>query len=538
MQEQLHTLLKKLVLKNNIHLHQEELKLQLLSHPSYPSLHSLTGVLTHFGIPNLALRLQVNQEILTQLPFFFIANVDLSNGGELVLVEKKKNHIEITTNSNKKERLTDEGFLSKWNGVILAIEKDASVKETASNSKYSFLKWATYSLGALLIAYFLYNVPDYFSKVHFALSLIGIILSVFIVKHELGLQSEATNSFCNLSENTSCDALLNSDGAKVFGLFKLSDVSIVIFSGYALSWILFSLNGTLDIAIFYCFTALAVPFIIYSVYYQAAVVKKWCPLCLGIVGVLLLQFGAMSLTDSWATFYSLTLNSIGLFTFGMFLTTIVWSYLKPILKKKFNLETIEVEYYRFKRNYEIFNTMLLNGQQLTSNYEIPGEIVLGNKNAPIEMIVVTSPFCHYCKPAHSDIDKLLLAGKENLKVTIRFNIGAENKESDFYKIVSQLLNLYNSQGQEACLVALQEIYAEKVNLKEWVANINIHNNPDYDQVMESQKSWCELNDINFTPAFYLNGVAYPKEYDRTDLIYFLDEMIEEQQTQFEPLVPA
>lgn len=35
MQDELHTLLKKLVIKNNIHLHQEELKTQLLTHPSY-----------------------------------------------------------------------------------------------------------------------------------------------------------------------------------------------------------------------------------------------------------------------------------------------------------------------------------------------------------------------------------------------------------------------------------------------------------------------------------------------------------------------
>ena len=54
MDAQLYQLLQLLIVKNNIQLHKEELKLQLLSHPSYPSLHSVTGVLEHFGVPNVA----------------------------------------------------------------------------------------------------------------------------------------------------------------------------------------------------------------------------------------------------------------------------------------------------------------------------------------------------------------------------------------------------------------------------------------------------------------------------------------------------
>ena len=129
MKEELHLLLKKLVLKNNIQLNQEELKLQLVSHPSYPSLHSLTGVLSHFGIPNMAIRLEANSKILSQLPSCFIAVINLNDAENIVLVEKKNNRIKITLNDNKNVVYSPEEFLSKWNGIILAIEKDEKINE-------------------------------------------------------------------------------------------------------------------------------------------------------------------------------------------------------------------------------------------------------------------------------------------------------------------------------------------------------------------------------------------------------------------------
>ena len=89
MKGQLHKLLDYLLLKNKIHLNQAELKLQLLSHPSYPSLHAFTGVLDHFGVPNLALRLPVNAETLRALPPSWIAQISDGTDTALVLTERR-----------------------------------------------------------------------------------------------------------------------------------------------------------------------------------------------------------------------------------------------------------------------------------------------------------------------------------------------------------------------------------------------------------------------------------------------------------------
>ena len=43
-----------LLRKNGIQFDKDEFLFQIQSHPSYPSLHSITGVLEHFNIDNIA----------------------------------------------------------------------------------------------------------------------------------------------------------------------------------------------------------------------------------------------------------------------------------------------------------------------------------------------------------------------------------------------------------------------------------------------------------------------------------------------------
>ena len=54
-------------------------------------------------------------------------------------------------------------------------------------------------------------------------------------------------------------------------------------------------------------------------------------------------------------------------------------------------------------------------------------------------------------------------------------------------------------------------------------------NPTYQEILKNEKNWCASNKINFTPALLINGRQYPKEYGRMDLLYFLEELIEEQE---------
>lgn len=65
-----------MLLRNNgIRVNKLKLEFQLLSHPSYPSLNSITGVLDRFAIENYALDIPKGMNLLNPLPNYFLTVV-------------------------------------------------------------------------------------------------------------------------------------------------------------------------------------------------------------------------------------------------------------------------------------------------------------------------------------------------------------------------------------------------------------------------------------------------------------------------------
>ena len=73
---------------------------------------------------------------------------------------------------------------------------------------------------------------------------------------------------------------------------------------------------------------------------------------------------------------------------------------------------------------------------------------------------------------------------------------------------------------------MSEIY-EEGNVEAWLKKWGSCNNINY-YVSELEKgsNWCKENTINFTPEILINGKSFPKEYNRTDLIFFIEELEE------------
>ena len=354
MNEQLYTLLKKLVIKNQIQLHQEELKFQLMSHPSYPSLHSVTGVLNHFSVPNLAIKLPTTKEVLEQLPDCLMVVINNDQGEQLALLEKKRTGLLLTSDQTRKKRINITSFLEQWNGVVVAIEKDESIEEIKKDPTSIFLRTGVMILLAGVMVLFAMTFSSVFPIVHFLLSGIGLLISVFIMRHELGLSSPMANSICNFSEKTDCEAVLDSQGALILGKFKLSDISLVAFSGFVLSWFIMLSGGINNFTFFIVLSIIAVPVIGYSIYQQAAVVKKWCPLCLGICSVLFFQFAFLFTSNTWDQFVFVDLSAVLAIGIG-FLTSIgIWGFLKPLFLKKNDLTALKITHSKFKRNFFAF----------------------------------------------------------------------------------------------------------------------------------------------------------------------------------------
>lgn len=509
-----------LLRKNNIAFDKKELFLQIQSHPSYPSLHSITGVLDHLNIENVAANVSVNMDTLAELPATFIAQVNTEKGTDLVLVSRKKTQYHVTPSIDSTKSLNANGFLEVFTGIIVAVEKG---EVTEKRQAYS---WLTKSLWAVpFLALFILGNPSLNTIIFFLLSIAGAVVSVTIIKQELGQKTSLGDAFCSsVSEKKDCDAVLSSKGAQLLGAFKVSDLSLVYFISITLGTLLSSTSSQSSYIIHYL-SIIALPVTLYSIYYQWRVVKKWCLMCLSIVGVLWAQAALSYFTIG----SELSIQANELLSLSMVLLTVfaLWNHFRPQYEEQLKSEKTKLDFYKFKRNFNLFSTLLEQAQRLDT--QISGqEILLGNHESNTEIVIVTSPFCGHCKPVHKLVEDILLQHGSNVRVLIRFNIKVNDPDSDIARVTTRLLELYHVNGPSECLQAMTDIYGS-MSSEEWLSKWSDCTNQNaFLQILEDQRRWCTTNQINFTPHLMINGRAFPNVYERQDLILFLEEFNEQQ----------
>ncbi|WP_130308059.1 vitamin K epoxide reductase family protein [Ancylomarina subtilis] len=526
MDESLLYLLKELLNRNRIKINNDELKLQLLGHPSYPSLHSITGVLNHFNIPNLAVEIPKTKENINYLPDHFIAHINDEHGENFVLVDKFDQDFKITRNKNKTERIKLEQFQNIWTGIVMGIEDDELELENRT-ANLNISQALLYLSPFVIISIFIYLRPEPPQSLHFILSVIGILICALITIHENGTQSKLLDKFCTGgSEKINCNDVLNSKGAQFFGKIKLGDIGIIYFLGLTIFSILTILSHQ-QFTNTYLISVAALPFTLYSIYYQSVVVKKWCLLCLSVVLVLWIQSGVALLEISNNSHILLNISSLSLALISLYVSITFWMFISTKLKSQSELLNLKIQHHKFKRNFEIFNSLLSQKKSIDTHIPNCDEIVFGSKDPGLEITLITNPLCSFCKNAHKLIHPVLKRDL-NIKVTVRFNL-SKDTNNPAHKIASKLLEIYHTKGEQECLTAMNEVYSDASYLK-WLEKWGNAKNKDYSKILNKEVDWCTQNNILFTPEVLFNGKSYPKEYDFEDAQYFIDDLIEIEET--------
>ena len=317
-------------------------------------------------------------EILEQLPETFISLVDVQK--HYVVVHKKKDGVELLYGNNDRKKLSNIEFLENWSGILVAVEK-ADVKGSGQQSESSKLVYGLYGLTvAIAIGAFFYTVSDVFQGMHFLLTLIGLVISSLIVRHELGFKSKIIDKLCTGKETANCESVLNSKGASLYKNLKLSDLGLVYFATIALTWFstVFLFKTPYIIVVL---ALVSLPITIYSIYYQWQIVKQWCPLCLGIIGVLWLQGVTLFFYESSILDVQFGATEIVFFALSTLVSISFWTFVKPLLEDQQELKKNKIVHYKFIRNFELFYTLYSKEKAKTilplDTRKI--EIVLGNE---------------------------------------------------------------------------------------------------------------------------------------------------------------
>jgi len=518
------TYLKKYLRKNQYYNLEEEILVQLESHPNFPSLFAIIDTFEFLGIENVAATIE--KEELESLPNSFLSVVDSDTGKEIVFTEKHKNKVTIQFSNDFKKNISKEEYLKIWTGIIVAIDENP-INESqllSSNKKYYVIMGGVFALSTILL--FLINKENLITTIfYYLLLLTGFAISVILVREEMGLHNDSISKICNAIEKTSCKDVLSSNGAKVFKNVSLSDISILYFSSLTL---FFALNSfALNSSIYSIIGIVSLPVIFYSVYYQWFVVKKWCVLCLGIDAVLLLQLIVISFN------FSLELNSTSIIPFfsGTFIVLLFfylgYEFKNRVLKTSKD-EDIELQYHKLKRNHLVFNALLKNNQKIDEEHlDTLKTIVIGKIESPITLFLVLSASCGHCHTAYEKAIKLVRKNPNEIKIQLLFNINIENTENPNNLIYKQAYGYYWSGEVHKAIAALNDWHIERMNLEKWKCKWE-NNHLEYcSKIIPNQYNWCLENEIHYTPAIILNGHIMPKEYQINDLNYFIAELVEE-----------
>jgi thiol-disulfide isomerase/thioredoxin len=265
----------------------------------------------------------------------------------------------------------------------------------------------------------------------------------------------------------------------------------------------------------------AVPILFLSVYYQKFVEKKWCPICLVIISIILLELGYLFVFQN--TTFTLPSKELIVFGFVFLSVMLAWSALKKLLTSQKELKEYQLKSLRFERNYTIFKNSLLAKDKV----QLPqSPIILGNKESNTIITIISSPFCGHCKEAHEVIENILEKYHNNIQIQVllKTNLEAENEERK--KLFRSLMGIYKQDGETVFIKALKYWFDNK-NLTEWFGLFPVNTTTEFDTIFDSQYKWCEENDYNFTPAIFINGYEYPQMYDRKNLPFYINELVED-----------
>lgn len=514
--------------KENINVDFNEFQFQLETHPDYPSLLSFYDALTFFKIESFVGR--IGLEDLVNLPNNFIAELKMEMGNTILAsITYDGEYYNSIIEDNINEKFSKQEFEKIWTGVVLFIESESKFNFVKSNSKQNY--WNMLFLIVLFCIPFVVVFIKNYKLIYFQLlASLGIYFAIEAISEEFNIKTAFSSTFCNLTPNTSCESIIKSNKFKLNKNFGLSDASVVFFISQFFSLFLFSLLGNYNYLITLTTLLLisSIPITLVSIFYQGIIQKKWCPICLGIITVLYLELGVLYFLNEGFSSLNFISFPFLIFAISYLIPFLGWILIKKYLKKYFELKSNQIQLTKFNRNYKLFSYALLDSKKVKYS-TLDSKIKLGNINAKLKISIVTSPFCGHCARVHELIEEILNKYPSEILINIRFNLNPEEKDEKVRDLHFRLIEIYFEKGQAEFQNALEYWFKNK-NFDTWFLKFR-ESDYKFDKVelLEAQFIQNQKNEIMFTPAIFIGEYLFPNIYERNNMTYFINDLLEDEQ---------
>ncbi len=488
-------------------------------HPNKYNMLGLKQMLHRYGVESVGIK--QDEKELEELVYPCILHVL----GDFVIGRGVEDGVVEYLWNGKETKEPAEDFRKRWSGNALlpinspvAQEPDYKanlMRELTERGKYLFIML----LPLVFVFYgFISNglwrdIPAMSLSV---LNLTGMAISLLLIQKQLFKENKFADRICSMFHQKDCNNVLFSEKAKLLDTFSWSEIGTAYFLVQSLSLVLYPA----------CFPAaaiiswLAMPYGIWSVWYQWRVVKQWCMLCL-IVQMLVWTSGILAIWwffvgETVLTFDAILLKDIVLISLLMALAVILLHFVTSSMHYREELATTKQKYNAIKADEAVFNAKLQEQEEFVTTKE-DSAIIMGAEDAKYKVTVLSNPHCEPCAKMHERISKVLEACKET--VSVQYILSAFN--DDLLRSNRFLIAAFLQTDYQAAMQIYELWYKEGKNdadafISRWDFDLNT---PEVDSEMERHKQWREKTKLTATPTIIVNNRMLPTDtYQIEDLI--------------------
>jgi uncharacterized membrane protein len=512
--------LEQLVRMSKIRVTSQTLKNTLWQHPDFPSLVALSDALNEVNVPNLATR--ITPERLSEIPLPALAHLNIEGGFFAPIRRISDDTVEWLHTKRGWQKQSWSDFNRIWNGVTLLIEPNPESgemkyaenrqKEQIANSRYPFIIVGILVCLSLMLGYGYQQIRADSDQPLFwllGLKVIGTIVSGFLLAYTIDSDNPFLRSICQLGNRTNCHSILNSKAAKLWSWLSWSEIGFVYFAGGFVASLLSLLIPTSSVVQYLLWlNVLALPYTVYSLYYQAFVAKEFCILCTAVQVILWLEvYVGRTL---WNT---VSLAGIGVLLFSFTLVIVLWAFMeKPLIQAK-QAGAFQREFEKIKFNPDYLESLSNKQRMMPPIFEGMKVVTLGKPEAKNTLLVITNPTCEACRSYYKAIEKTIQT-YHDIHVQIILAI-SPYKEDTAGNVAVHILSL-PSDKMSTALSRWFELGETKYT--QWLQEVE----KDYKGDTKTEQltlhlRWLELAGVDKIPVSFLNSIELPKFYSPHEL---------------------
>ncbi|MBE0674322.1 MAG: thioredoxin domain-containing protein [Bacteroidales bacterium] len=498
----------------------------LKPHHDYPSLKSVCDLFKYINVTYYPLR--VDAEELLNIDRPFISHLKQGSGRIILVYEVSKDSILYTDSGKNKKQIETSRFFEDWSGVAVLLEpcERAGEKEYRDKRNHEHLLGALVPL--LIIITFLTCITGFFDQYNYVGQLrldffvliftksVGFLLSILLLLQELKIDIGLTDKLCHLSTHVDCDAVTRSNASKVFGTISWADIGITYFLGGLALLCLLPFKETESV--YAILSVAALPYPVFSVLYQWLKVKKWCPFCLLVQMVIVVEFVFLFRRISFSTLVINTvLTPLAIFGTVFIVITLIKTLFLTLQQEEANF----IGMMKLKRDPVIFFSRL----QKMPVIDVPlnqYSLVLGDLNRNVTITIFLSFYCTFCAKSFKSV-KLMIEKGANIKIQLIFSPSNDDSSVGLAKTLCMLIG---KPDQLPIIEILDKWYSADFKVKQSIIEeMRSLKDSDYCHNFASYNNglFQEYN-ISAVPAIFVNGYRLPASYKLEDIEYFADEL--------------